>query len=493
MTLFGNPEFVRHARAQLRPVRALSAGLVALALAFLAGLICWSAADSGARAAMFFRVMFLAQGAVLLLWAVSDCGQAIARERELKTLDFVKTTALTPGEIVAGKLFGAPVLGYFAIACTLPFSLGAAIIGDLPFPQVLLAYGLVLVQVVFWSLVALWMSMLTDRGVGVAAALVPLLIVMVAAATADSETVFSGLASLCVPVLLGPLFGIPAAPTPVFFGLRVPLALLNVFIHGSLGAWFALMLVRNVKKDAEQRRMLSNGQSVGLAVWLNVLFYACLNPALISTKTAEHTISADTLAEIVVGINALVLILIGLSVLVPAERLKNWWRQSDSPRISRLVLSLPWTWQITAGGCCFLLLSAMALAMSKTVPLQAWQLPENGLRWLVLLAFICRDVLFLQWCLLTGLKRPVLKGILFIWLYYFAVAIVVNVAFISAPSWQQIVMPLVTPFLVFDLAAGSAPHLTGAAIQVVVAGLLVYAITRRVRRPAAAGAAAAGA
>ncbi len=493
MTLFRNPEFLRHARAQLRPVRALSAGLVALALVLLTGLICWAGADPGERAAVFFRALFLAQGAVLLLWTVSDCGQAIAREREQKTFDFVKTTALTPAEIIAGKLFGAPVLGYFVVACTLPFSLAAALIGRLPFLQVLLGYGLVLVQVVFWSLVALWLSMLADRGVGVVAALVPLLIVMIAAGTADAQTVFGGLASLCVPVLLGPLFGLAAPPAPVFFGWRIPLALLNVFIHGSLGAWFALMLVRNVKKDAGQRRMLSNGQSVGLAVWLNVLFYACLNPALISSKTSERAISADTLAEIVVGANALVLILIGLAVLLPAERLKNWRQQGERVPVSRLVLSLPWTWQILAAVCCFLLLSALALALSREVPIHIWQLRNNGLRWLVLLAFIGRDVLFVQWCLLTGMKRPIVKGVLFIWLYYFAATIAVNVAFLSAPSWQQTILPLVTPFLVFDLAVGSAPHLLGAAIQVVIAGLLVYAITRRVRRPAAAQGVAAGA
>ena len=42
---------------------------------------------------------------------------------------------------------------------------------------------------------------------------------------------------------------------------------------------------------------------------------------------------------------------------------------------------------------------------------------------LVLLIFITRDVLFLQWCKLTRMSRPIRKGLLYLCLYYATAAV----------------------------------------------------------------------
>ena len=41
MSFWENPEFVRHVRAELRPARTLSTGVLALVICSLVGLSCW--------------------------------------------------------------------------------------------------------------------------------------------------------------------------------------------------------------------------------------------------------------------------------------------------------------------------------------------------------------------------------------------------------------------------------------------------------------------
>jgi len=42
LRFWNNPEFVRHRRAELRPVRAITVGAVVIAMCVLLGMACWS-------------------------------------------------------------------------------------------------------------------------------------------------------------------------------------------------------------------------------------------------------------------------------------------------------------------------------------------------------------------------------------------------------------------------------------------------------------------
>src|SRR5438093_75884 len=177
MLFWTNPEFIRHVRAELRPARALSTGLVVLIICFLVGLSCWGAEHEKPRE--FYRVFYGwllgLQFGVIGLWGAFACGPAVSRERDLKTFDFQRTTRLTAGELMAGKVLGAPVLGWFALACSLPVSLVAGLTGGFSFAVLLQAYALLVAFILFLSTFGLWMSMMMERANSGAAGLLALL------------------------------------------------------------------------------------------------------------------------------------------------------------------------------------------------------------------------------------------------------------------------------------------------------------------------------
>src|SRR5262249_2263466 len=145
MAILDNPELARHVRADLRPARTTSTGLVVLLLCGLVALWCWTARDVVEDAARLTYAWLLgAQFVVLGFWCASAGGQAITRERELRTWDFVRTTRLTPAELLVGKLLGAPILAYYALACSLPVALGAGLLAGYS-PGVLVVTYLVLI------------------------------------------------------------------------------------------------------------------------------------------------------------------------------------------------------------------------------------------------------------------------------------------------------------------------------------------------------------
>jgi hypothetical protein len=103
-----NPEFIRHVRADLRGPRAITMATVTLVICGLVGMSCWSSAKDLNE---FFRIFHFwlvgIQFTVLGIWCASACGQAISRERELKTFDFLRTTRLT-GSLPSERFLARP-------------------------------------------------------------------------------------------------------------------------------------------------------------------------------------------------------------------------------------------------------------------------------------------------------------------------------------------------------------------------------------------------
>jgi hypothetical protein len=153
-----NPEFVRHVRAELRPMRAITLVAVALLVCVLIWLSCWSFVQSNLERArngahefnseawatrvqqleqsstrdtwlLFFQWAFGLQAGVLTLWSLFACAQSVAGERDRQTWDFQRTTSLTPGEMLVGKVLGEPVLTYFLGACLFLLTAIAGLVG----------------------------------------------------------------------------------------------------------------------------------------------------------------------------------------------------------------------------------------------------------------------------------------------------------------------------------------------------------------------------
>jgi ABC-type transport system involved in multi-copper enzyme maturation permease subunit len=487
-----NPEFVRHLRAELRPARAVRAASVALVICILLGLACWSAEHGNVQSflRLFYGWLVGGQFVILGIWCASACGQAISRERELKTYDFLRTTRLTSGELLIGKLLGAPVMAYFVIACTVPVAIVCALLGGFGPGAVLGTCLLLVVFSLFFGLVAMWCSMLIEKSnagaIGLAALLVNGL------ALRFSETAFPGLASLSVvpPILaLHGFTDLPITRVPaVLFGLQIPFILATCILYVTLGAWFALMLVRNFKKEREQMRLLSRWEAVGLAAYLNLLFYAFLEPRSVVLRFAFRAIRPQDVAGLAMSWNAVILYMVGIAALTPREKLKVWWRRWSAGEESYLSdRGLPWPWLLPAAAIALAMLFADALGMTSIVPLGRWQIAQASLQLLAFLMFVTRDVMFLQWCTVTRMRRPLLKGMLYLGLYYATVGVLIVVATVVSRSGAEYLAELLTPSGVSQLdwamQVPSHPHVAyfGLGLQVIVTYLILLAIRRRVQ------------
>jgi hypothetical protein len=492
-----NPLLILHVRSDLRPARAALAAAVSLVVCILIAMGCWSANSGNARGfwADFYAWVLGTQFVVLGVWSAGTCGQAVARERELKTFDFLKTTRLTAAELMVGKLLGAPIVAYFIVACTLPVSIVAGLVGGIRPVAVLGSVVLLLAFNLFYSLAALLGSMLVEKSSSGAVGLLGLLANLFFLAFAESP--FKGFTTISIVPALFSLHRIDVNMghvSPTVFGMRVPCVILSLVLYTLLGAWLALMIVRNLKRDIPQIQLLSRWQCVGLVAFWNLLFYAFLDTNMLRSHSysplhvKSTTYFAYEIASYAVVWNAVFLFLIGVAALSPHEKLKVWWRKWKAGEGSYFASDgLPWPWLVPAAIIGYAMLAAEALGLRSAVPLGEWRLEFTAMAFGAFLVFTARDVLFLQWCLLTRMNHPVMKGVLFLVLYISAASLVgVVVSVISAASTTKVLTLLIPYVLLGEMVKPTIPPAfitTAIALQVGICVLILLAIQRRLARP----------
>ncbi len=492
-----NPLLILHVRSDLRPARAATAAAVTLIVCVLIGMGCWSG-DNG-HAGEFFRHFYawLVGGQFVLLgvWSAGTCGQAVARERELKTFDFLKTTRLTAAELMVGMLLGRPIVAYFIVACTLPISIVAGLVGGIGPVAILGSIVLLVAFNLFYSLAALLGSMLVEKSSAGAAGLLGLLSNFVFLAFAESP--FKGFAAISVIPALLSLHHVDLAYghiSPTVFGSEVSCVFLSLVLYVLVGAWLVLMIVRNFKRDIPEIQLLSRWQCVGLVAFWNLLFYAFLDTRSLMDFARRHPSAgpypnhAYEIAKFAVEWNAFFLFLIGVAALSPHEKLKIWWRKWKAGASSYFAPDgLPWPWLVPAAIVGYAMLAAEALGMRSVVSLAGWRLGFAAMAFGSFLVFTARDILFLQWCLLTRMKRPMMKGFLFLVLYYTAVSLLgLVISVIAAPARTEVLTLLAPYTLIGALDKPDIPSafiFAGIALQVAVCVLILLAIQRRLDRP----------
>lgn len=527
-----NPEFVRHRRAELRPVRAITVAAVVLVVCVLLGLACWSyqqqmleiarnSADKyGGRWTeqlarlerenahqtwlLLYKWLVGLQGAALTFWTLFSCAQSVSGERDRKTWDFQRVTRLTPAEILIGKLLGEPVLIYFAVLCAAPVTLIAGLAGGLPIGSVISVFAMLAITSLFLGLGGMWLSTLLEsrtRGVGLIGALA--LYGFTLGIYNFRESGLPGLAAFSPLTAIHYLPGVYDSPRfhAVLFGYEVPWLLMCVLLCGLFGAWLTVMLVRNLKRDYQEIRPLSRWQAIGCAAFLNFLIFALLKPSQPFGSTwdadgpAGWFTDAKVVATFVVAMNGLILFLMGLATLTPQERLKVWRRKRTTGEAAVFADDgLPWPWLGISAVVAYALMVWGLLAWDHTLPLQMGTLQTAAIRLLLVLVFVMRDVLFLQWCMLTRLRQPVVKGVLYLGLYYAAAAVFTAIGAVSSQEAGHWMLALLTPVQAFDpdvrgLAFPAATY-AGLALQTGMIAVVLLAISSRLQRPTQDGAAA---
>lgn len=306
-----NPLVILHVRSNLRPARAAMAAVLSLVVCGLIAMGCWSERNADYLKdfwTTFYGVLLGTQYVLLGFWSASQCGQAVAQERQLKTFDFLKTTRLTTAEIMVGMWLGAPVTAYFVTACTLPITIIAGLIGGIS-PLVILASLILLLAFnLFYSLLALLASMLVEKSSSGAIGLLGILANLLFLSFVSGP--FKGFATISVlPGVLN-LYHLESGLgllDPTVFGFHVPCIILTLALYASLGAWLVLIIVRNLKRDIAEIQPLSRWQCVGLALFANVLFYAFLD-----TKALDYSSSRPySIAAYAVVWNSLFLLSLG--------------------------------------------------------------------------------------------------------------------------------------------------------------------------------------
>ena len=492
-SLATNPELVRHLRTELRQRRVIIATVVSyVAMALVAMTISANQPVAHQLRPDFFKALFITlivvQSVVFLLWCVYACGNRISTERMQKTFDFVRTTRLSAGELVFGMVFGLPSMAYFILLATSPAVIAAGLLAHYSIVAILLTYFMLFVVGLVLSLFGLLVSMLMEKPQPAGMIFILWLCIWpwsVAAAAGGGDSIFPALITLSVVPCLLPFYGYvpyeanPAVSSVTLFGLHMPSLLVSLLLFASFGLWLAQPLLRNLKKDMEDMRLLSRWQGIGLAAYFNVVGFAMLDMHRVLGLKSRANATVDVSNGFVL-MNCLVFYAVGLAMVSSAPKLRAWWRNSGSS-LDRYWNQdgPPLLWMLAAAATALAVYAGAAVAWTRLIPLRSWPVPVLPL--FVVFAYAAKDIMFLQWCCTTRFRRPVTMGVLFLGLYYAAVTVVILTLF-REPVQDRVI----AFFMPFSAIAGEniTTSALGAGVQLAVALLFMRWIELRLDRPA---------
>ena len=453
IAIWNNPEFIRNVRAQLRPGRATATAVICAAISLVIGFAISHQTENGPafgpygwglqilQSAFWLQALMLAAGGGIA------CVNSIHREKEQNTFDYQRVTRLTPLELTLGKLFGAPVFTYFVFLCLMPLAIFGAVEGHRPLLAVVAAYAVLLVATITIHALALLISLLTVRGSHTGAILLLLVLLGGTAASGGGSRIFQvhsfgpfyasevlGSAELGSTVnrVSSDLFA-PLSDVDVFFGHEVLHVPLLIIIDLLFTAWFLLALVRNIKRDPNYYEIYSPLQSLGFAIFLNLLFVAFFN--------WQSSAPIDSQA-ILLSLNVGIFFCLGLGALRNRERVRRILRAEQSSASSWLATVWPAPLMI-AGTLAVGLLIVFGISEGRD-PRVEWNPNFAVLRTLFFVAWITRDIQFLQWMGLRRGKHQLVMGVLYLVIFYVCVSILLG-------SLGVFSKPERTPFAAFFL------------------------------------------
>lgn len=444
--LWSNPEFIRNVRAQLRPAKVLATACICAALSIAIG---YAASHQNERqpatghtgwGIQILEITFWLQALMLAAGGGIACINSIHREKEQNTFDYQRVTRMSPLELALGKLFGAPVFTYFVFLCLMPLALFGAIIGKRPVLTVLAAYAVLLVASVAVHMLALLISLLTIPGSRTAAILILVLLLILAGSLSNDNP-----SPYFRAHPFGPFYAAqivqwgewepagtayeagrrdPLWDEDIFFGQRVHHLPLLLVIDLMFAGWFLLALIRNIKRDPNYYEIYSPLQSLGFAMFLNLAFAAFYWWGNRTPIESQAT---------VLLLNMVVFFCLGLAAIRNRERVRRILRTRERGGASWLDLAWPAPLMI-AGTIAASLIVVVGVAWGHSAN------PELDLnfaifRALFFVAWITRDMQFLQWMSLRRSKHPLMMGALFLVIYYTCVLILMaSVGIFTTPE-----------------------------------------------------------
>jgi hypothetical protein len=455
-----NPELIRNARINLRAKRMLVAAVVVALVCMIAIPSVLSMVGGGRGTApvakYYLSTVLVIQAVVLLFGGGIACLQSISREKELNTFDYQRITRLSPLDLAIGKLFGAPAMAYFVFACFVPAALLGLSGSSYSFGDVLDSYTLLLLGALSFHAFTLMISLLLSRSLSTGAILVFLLIAS-----------FTGLPWVIL-VTLQANHALPASTGIPFYAFHVPFTPFFSFVYASLAAWFLLALMRNIKRDPSVYELYTPIQALAFAGYLNFLFIGCMGSGRLAFDSGQLSS---------VWINRMIFFGLGLVLLRNRDRSRRRLRERGDAGLSWLQAFWPTPYLL--GGilvCGFLPL--MFSGPAPAVP-RYGAAPETSDFGLLLFRIIfvgislSRDIMFLQWMNVRPGRRPFIRGILFLFVYYaISSALFFSAGFKLAPA-EAAFQAVFAPMRAFLLTQSSWAQATGAWMLALVAQCVI--------------------
>jgi hypothetical protein len=402
-----NPELLRSLRIQMRPKRMAIAAAITGIVSLIILPALWPDSGPGGRSGWgmgYLGSVLVFQSVTIMIGGGIACLQSISREKEQNTFDYQRITRLSPLELTMGKLLGAPSMAYFIGLCLIPGALLALPKSGWSFGDLLDAWILLVFGALAFHAFTVLMSMVLRRSLSTGAVLLFLF--------------FAGIPGIpwTTLVLTRGIHGVGATQNIAFYGVQLPFTPFFSFLYASFAAWFILALERNIKRDPAMYELLTPLQALGFAGWTNFIFIGAYPLVAYSPVLAQ------------IGsmwVNVTVFFALGLALLRNRDRARRRLRELGAQGLTWLEAFWPAPYiliGVIATGFLPLLLtagrqnpSASPYPHSETLNISVFlfRLVFFGL-------WICRDLLYLQWMNLRPGRKPLLRGILYAFVYYTA-------------------------------------------------------------------------
>jgi hypothetical protein len=429
-----NPELIRNLRIQMRPKRMAVAAAITGIVSLIILPALWPDSDPGSSSGS--RMGYLAsvlgfQSVTILIGGGIACLQSISREKEQNTFDYQRITRLSPLELAMGKLLGAPSMAYFIGLCLIPAALLALPKSGWSFGGLLDSWILLFFGAIAFHAFAVLMSMVLRRSLSTGAILLFLF--------------FAGIPGMSFTTLMVTrgAHGVAATQNINFYGVSFPFTPFFCFVYASFAAWFILALERNIKRDPAMYELLTPLQALGFAGWTNFLFIGSV--PLASSRDLAQVSS--------MWVNVTVFFALGLVLLRNRDRARRRLRELGEQGLTWLEAFWPSPYiliGVIATGFLPLLLEPRQQGPSVTGYLHT-AAPLSMSLFLFRLVFfalwLCRDLLYLQWMNLRPGRKPLLRAILYGFVYYTALFVMF---FVHSPmnlqpgeaAFQSIFLPV---------------------------------------------------
>ncbi len=435
-----NPEFLRNARTQLRPGRAIASAVICAAVS----LTVWYSFENETTVPSsagdwigMFKFILMLQVVVLLIGGGIYELLSVHREKELNTFDYQRVTRLTSFELGVGKLFGAPVLMYFVVLCLMPLAIVGAIFGHGSPVLVVEAYLILFAGCITFHVLALLISMALGPGVSAIAILPFLLVVAFTSADISSSFASNWTFHQLNPFGAVAMFesGAGRALRDSFFGVSVSHFLVLMAIYMAFTAWFLLAIVRNLKRDPAVYELYSPIQAFGFAMFLEFLIIGFFNwkspagPPIIfnGQVTGFKPLPPMDIDKVLLGASFWVFVLLGLVLLRNRERVRRRIRTLGESAASLWAAFWPAPYLLAGVVVVGIAILELIRVHRKLAPDEwNWGLAIVNIAFLAL--WVARDLLYLQWMGLRRTRRPLIAATLYLIVFYICVAVTLGVA-----------------------------------------------------------------